>query len=48
LPFTKLAWMYRYPGEPVELARDEAEKALALARADHDAILARLPGEVRP
>lgn len=40
--------MYRYPGEPEEPARDEAEKALALARAVYDAILTRLPEEVRP
>ncbi len=48
LPLTKFAWMYRYPGEPEEPARDEAEKALALSRAAYDAILARLPEEVRP
>jgi len=48
VPLTKYAWMFRYPGEPEEPARDEAEKALALAREAYDAILSRLPDEVRP
>ncbi len=45
---TQFAWLFRYPGEPEEPAQEEAEAALALARAVYDAVLARLPEEVRP
>ncbi len=45
---TDFAWKYRYPGEPESPTREEAEAALALARAVYDAVLARLPEEVRP
>lgn len=45
---TDYAWKYRYPGEPEEPSRDEAESALVLAREVYDAILSRLPAEVRP
>jgi HEPN domain-containing protein len=45
---TEYAWKYRYPGEPDEPPREEAEEALGLAREVCDALLARLPGEVRP
>jgi HEPN domain-containing protein len=45
---TQFAWLFRYPGEPEEPALEEAEAALALARAVYDAVLARLPEEVRP
>lgn len=45
---TDYAWQFRYPGEPEEPSRDEAEEALALAREIYDAILTRLPEEVRP
>lgn len=45
---TEYAWKYRYPGEPSEPPREEAEEALALAREVYDAIVARLPEEVRP
>jgi HEPN domain-containing protein len=45
---TDYAWKYRYPGEPQEPPRDEAESALALAREVFDAVLDRLPAEVRP
>jgi HEPN domain-containing protein len=48
VPLTKYAWKYRYPGEPEEPSPQEAEAALALARAVYDAVLARLPEEVRP
>ncbi|MBM4060599.1 MAG: HEPN domain-containing protein [Planctomycetes bacterium] len=44
---TQYAWRYRYPGEPVEPTRAEAERALSLAREVHEAVLARLPAEVR-
>ncbi len=45
---TQYAWKYRYPGEPEEPTREEAERALSLAREVYEAILARLPEEVRP
>ncbi len=45
---TEYAWKFRYPGDPDEPTREEAEKALALAREVFDAVLARLPPEVRP
>ena len=45
---TQYAWKYRYPGEPEEPARQEAEVALASARETYEAVLARLPVEVHP
>ncbi len=45
---TQFAWLLRYPGEPEEPAREEATAALALAQAVYNAVLARLPAEVRP
>jgi HEPN domain-containing protein len=48
VPLTKYAWKFRYPGEPEEPTRQEAESALALAREVYDVILTRLPEEVKP
>ncbi|MBI3090706.1 MAG: HEPN domain-containing protein [Candidatus Tectomicrobia bacterium] len=45
---TVYAWVFRYPGEPEEPLREEAEEALGLAREVYEAILARLPQEARP
>jgi HEPN domain-containing protein len=45
---TQFAWVFRYPGEPEEPSHEEAESALALAREVYDAVLSRLPPEVRP
>jgi HEPN domain-containing protein len=45
---TQFAWVFRYPGALEEPSQQEAEDALALARAVYDATLARLPEEVRP
>lgn len=45
---TEYAWCFRYPGEPDEPSKKEAEQALAVAREAHDAILALRPEEVRP
>lgn len=45
---TQYVWRYRYPGEPGEPTMTEAQEALALAREVYEAILARLPEEVRP
>jgi HEPN domain-containing protein len=47
-PPTEYAWKYRYPGEAPEPIQTEAEEALTLARKVIDAVLARLPAEVRP
>jgi HEPN domain-containing protein len=47
VPLTEYAWRYRYPGEPDEPARPEADEALAVAQAVWDAVLERLPGEIR-
>jgi len=43
---TEYAWLFRYPGEPEAPSREEAEEALATARAVYHAILARLPAQV--
>jgi len=48
VPLTEYAWKFRYPGEPDEPTRNEAEEALATARGVFDALLSRLPEEVRP
>lgn len=48
VPLTEYAWRFRYPGEPVEPSREEAQEALLLAREVFDAIIGRLPTEVRP
>lgn len=45
---TPYAWRFRYPGAPLAPAEDETREALALAREVYEAILSRLPGEVRP
>jgi HEPN domain-containing protein len=45
---TPFAWVFCYPGEPEEPSADEAEEALAIARRAYEAVLARLPEEVRP
>ncbi|MDR7523504.1 MAG: HEPN domain-containing protein [Armatimonadota bacterium] len=45
---TDYAWKFRYPGEPDEPPRGEAEEALALAREVYEQILVRLPREVAP
>ena len=48
VPLTEYAWKFRYPGEPAEPTREEAGEALATAREVYDALLSRLPGEIRP
>lgn len=42
---TEYAWKFRYPGEP---SVAETQVAVSLARAVFDAIIDRLPVEVRP
>ena len=39
---TQYAWKFRYPGEPEEPSREEAERAIALAREVYDAIVSLL------
>ncbi len=48
LGLTDYAWALRYPGGPIRPAREEAEDTLALACEVVEAILSRLPDEVRP
>lgn len=45
---TEYAWKFRYPGEPDQPTRQEADEALTLAREVYEATLARLPAEVQP
>jgi HEPN domain-containing protein len=47
-PLTEYAWKFRYPGEPYEPEREEAEQALATARNVYNAILSRLPRKTPP
>jgi HEPN domain-containing protein len=44
---TKYAWKFRYPGAPYEPSVEEGQTALALARELMEAIIIRLPEEVR-
>jgi HEPN domain-containing protein len=48
VPLTQYAWKFRYPGEPEEPSTEEAQAALEIARETYEAILERLPQEVRP
>lgn len=48
VPLTDYAWRFRYPGEPDEPPVPEAKEALALVREVYEAILNRLPDEVKP
>ncbi len=45
---TPYAWRFRYPGAPLAPSEDETREALALTREVYEAILSRLPEEVRP
>lgn len=45
---TKYAWRFRYPGAPYEPTLEEGLTARTLAREVMDAVLGRLPLEVRP
>lgn len=46
-PLTEYAWRFRYPGEPDGPDPEEAAHALDTAREVFDAVVARLPVEVR-
>ncbi|HTV53826.1 MAG TPA: HEPN domain-containing protein [Terriglobia bacterium] len=45
---TEYAWKFRYPGEPTEPSRDEAEQAITIAHGLFDALLSCLPDDVHP
>jgi HEPN domain-containing protein len=45
---TTFAWKFRYPGEPVEPSREEAETFVSLARKVYEAVRSRLPEETHP
>jgi HEPN domain-containing protein len=50
VPLTEYAWKFRYPGapdEPEEPSVAEAQEALTCAREVYEAVLSRLPEEVR-
>jgi HEPN domain-containing protein len=47
-PLTEYAWKFRYPGEWEEPTLGEAELGLAVAGEVVEAVLERLPDEVRP
>lgn len=48
VPLTEYAWKFRYPGEPEEPSRQEAEEAFEVAREVYSAVRARLPKEASP
>jgi len=45
---TVFAWLFRYPGDVEEPPLEETRQALTLARDVCEAILSRLPAQVRP
>jgi HEPN domain-containing protein len=47
VPLTEYAWKFRYPGEPDEPSREEAERALRIAREAAEEVANRLPEDVR-
>ncbi len=48
VPLSEYAWKFRYPGGPYEPTLEEACEALAIAREVVQAVLIRLPAELRP
>jgi HEPN domain-containing protein len=46
VPLTQYAWEFRYPGDPEEPTVQEADEALALARAAFEALSSRMPQEI--
>jgi HEPN domain-containing protein len=47
VPLSEYAWKFRYPGSPYQPMPEEALEALAIARAIVEAVLSRLPSELR-
>lgn len=45
---SQYAWRFRYPGDPYEPTAEEVREALQLARETFEAVLTRLPPEVKP
>jgi HEPN domain-containing protein len=45
---TAFAWKFRYPGEPAEPSREEAETVVSLAQKVYEAVRSRLPKETQP
>jgi hypothetical protein len=43
----KAAWRFRYPGDASEPTREEATAALAIAQDVFQAVIDRLPAEIR-
>ena len=48
VPLSEYAWKFRYPGEPAQLGPEEVAEALADGRRVFEAILSRMPVDVRP
>jgi HEPN domain-containing protein len=48
VPLTEYDWKFRYPGSLYEPTSEEAADAIAIARAVVEAVLGRLPSELRP
>lgn len=48
VPLTEYAWKFRYPGDPEEPSKEEAQEALEIARGMFEAVIGRLPQETRP
>jgi HEPN domain-containing protein len=46
-PLTEYAWLYRYPGGPEEPSREDTSEALNATHALSQAIIERLPEEIR-
>ncbi len=46
-PLTPYAWLFRYPGSPAEPVADQAAAGLAAARKLLNAVLDRLPPDIR-
>jgi len=48
VPLSEYAWKFRYPGGPYEPVAEEAAEASSIAHAVVEAVLSRLPPELRP
>lgn len=47
-PLNQFAVGYRYPGQEIHPSTEEIESMIALAKEIYDAIIKRIPSEVRP
>jgi HEPN domain-containing protein len=48
VPLTEYAWKFRYPSTPYGPAPEEVFETLAIARGVFDAVLTRIPSDLRP